>query len=228
MLKRCVKILRQTLLGIIALILFYGATAWLLGHWHVDAEPVSQADVEIYLISNGVHTDIAMPWQHPAFDWSHYAKPDDTISGSSDARYIAIGWGDKGFYLNTPHWRDLTFNTAARAISGFNQTALHVSFYPQLTAGPHIAKIPLSMMQYHRLAHNIAADFQRNAQGSLPIVGAHYQQNDAFYEANGRYSLFYTCNTWSNQQLKRSGAGGVMWTPFADTLLQRFQPPQPR
>ena len=31
----------------------------------------------------------------------------------------------------------------------------------------------------------------------------HYRSaNDAFYEAKGRYSLFFTCNTWTNNALK--------------------------
>ncbi|XXQ67254.1 TIGR02117 family protein [Neisseriaceae bacterium B1] len=221
--KRILKCLGKITLGFIAIILFYGLTAWILGQQHIESETISEPSIDIYLMNNGVHTDIVMPLQNPTFNWLDYANPSDTPSGSSNARYIAIGWGDKGFYLNTPRWRDLTASTAIRAISGFNQTALHVIFYPQIVENERVVKIQISQAQYQRLAQNIAQDFQRNAHSSVVIQGAHYQDNDAFYEAHGRYSLFYTCNTWSNQKLKNSGIGGVWWTPFAQPLLQRFQ-----
>ena len=84
------------------------------------------------------------------------------------------------------------------------------------------AAITVSEQQYRQLAHNIAADFQQENGRSLPIRGAHYVDNDAFYEANGRYHLFNTCNTWSNRHLKQIGAGGVAWTPFAHDVMNAF------
>lgn len=221
--KRILKWFAKMLLVVIGIIAFYGASAWLLGRQYVAAEKTTEPSVEIYLMSNGVHTDIVMPLQHQSFNWLDYAQPSHTVSGSVNARYIAIGWGDKGFYLNTPRWSDLTASTAIRAISGFNQTALHITFYEQIMENERVVKIRVSQAQYQRLAQSIAQDFKRNAQSSIVIQGAHYQDNDAFYEAHGRYSMFYTCNTWSNQKLKQSGIGGVWWTPFASPLITRFQ-----
>ena len=34
-------------------------------------------------------------------DWSQKFPYEDTVAKDSTLRYIAIGWGDKGFYLDT-------------------------------------------------------------------------------------------------------------------------------
>ena len=33
-------------------------------------------------------------------------------------------------------------------------------------------------------------------------TNAQYNENDAFYEAIGSYSIFHTCNTWTNNTLR--------------------------
>lgn len=226
--RYCFKIIRKILLGLLIAVLSYGAMAWLLGHWRIAAEPIqSNRVVTLYLLSNGVHTDIVMPYHHPAFDWSNYARPADTHAKDDNVAYMAIGWGDKGFYLNTPTWRDLTATTAIKAISGFNETALHVRFYSFIQPSERSIAIEITEQQYQQLARNIAADFKMYHGKSQVILGAHYDNDDAFYEAHGRYSLFNTCNTWSNRHLKQVGAGGVMWTPFAHDLLSAFQERNP-
>lgn len=219
--RRLCRFIIAALTAVVGAVVLYLSAAILLGRLSVSVPPLTaERSITIYVISNGIHTDIAMPLNHPAFDWSPYADPAHTIAARRDSRYIAIGWGDKGFYLNTPTWGDLTAQTALRAVSGFNQTALHVSFYPELSENTHTAAIRISETQYRTLAANIAATFKLHNRRSQTIGGAHYHDNDAFYEAHGRYSLFKTCNTWTNQQLKQAGIGGVYWTPFAHDLIR--------
>lgn len=199
---------------------FYALAVFILGRLPAGAETAeAERGITVYIISNGVHTDIAMPLNHPAFDWSPYAGQAHTLSSSRDAQYIAVGWGDRDFYLNTPEWADLTLPAALSAAAGLNQTALHVSFHNELNENPDTAAIRISEAQYRRLARNIAATFQVQQGKSLPIAGAHYHEHDAFYEAHGRYTLFNTCNSWTNRQLKQAGIGGVYWTPLAQDVL---------
>lgn len=40
------------------------------------------------------------------------------ISRDSTYQWVGIEWGDKGFYLNTPEWKDLTEKTALVAALG--------------------------------------------------------------------------------------------------------------
>ncbi|UOP01875.1 DUF2459 domain-containing protein [Kingella potus] len=60
---------------------------------------------------------------------------------------------------------------------------------------------------------------------TLPVSGAHYTPDDAFYEAEGRYHLFNTCNSWLNRRLAESGLRSVVWTPFAAPLLDAYRQP---
>ena len=46
--------------------------------------------------------------------------------------FVGLGWGDKGFYLETPTWADLKTSTALKAVSGYNTTAMHVTFYKEM------------------------------------------------------------------------------------------------
>ena len=50
------------------------------------------------------------------------------------------------------------------------------------------------------------------------MSSAAYGKNDAFYEAKGSYSLFYTCNSWVNENLKEVGLKACRWTLFCDPL----------
>lgn len=70
---------------------------------------VETPDKTIYLASNGVHLDIVIPIRNLdsllLLDLHHM----------SNEKYMAFGWGDEEFYLNTPTWDDLSFLTAFKA-----------------------------------------------------------------------------------------------------------------
>ena len=61
-------------------------------------------------------------------DWSQKFLYEDTVAKDSTLRYIAIGWGDKGFYLDTPTWADLKFSTAFKAAFWLGNSAIHTTF----------------------------------------------------------------------------------------------------
>ena len=78
---------------------------------------------EIYLSTNGVHLDIIIPKKYLS------EKLIDGLIFHDRAEYIAFGWGDKGFYLDTPTWADLTFSTAVSAMFLKGESAMHVTAY---------------------------------------------------------------------------------------------------
>ncbi|HBO38902.1 MAG TPA: hypothetical protein DD638_09600, partial [Pasteurellaceae bacterium] len=63
----------------------------------------SSQDITIYLLSNGVHTDLVMPSKTEQKDWTSVFAAENTLGGLPE-QWIAVGWGDKGFYLETPTW----------------------------------------------------------------------------------------------------------------------------
>jgi len=58
-------------------------------------------------------------------------------------------------------------------------------------------KIEISTEQYVRLSDYIHKSFKLNSTGDFIKIEttANRGETDAFYEANGRYSLFNTCNS---------------------------------
>lgn len=207
---------------LLILILLYLAAAF--GLSTISVKPQHNGnDITLYLISNGVHVDIAMPLQNEVFDWTTLVSPTDTLSGSPNARYLAIGWGERNFYLNTPTWSDLTASTALQALSGMNQTLMHVSFYPAIQENERIVRFAVSREQYRQLSQHIQQQFVLSNQRAIALPNVHYHQNDAFYPAHGRYHLFNTCNSWVNRQLKNSQIEAIVWTPFAHHLLDIYR-----
>jgi hypothetical protein len=51
-------------------------------------------------------------------DWGKELPFDNTISKRYDFSYVSFGWGDKGFYLDTPSWAELQPSTAFVAAFG--------------------------------------------------------------------------------------------------------------
>ncbi|MCO6175714.1 TIGR02117 family protein [Flavobacterium sp. NRK F10] len=179
--------------------------------------------VPVYILSNGVHTDIVVPVKNEIFDWSQKVKFEDVRAKNRQYEYVAFGWGDKGFYLDTPTWADLKTSTALKAASGFNTTAMHVTFYEGIKEGKDCVKLWLSAGNYSKLVRFIQNSFQAEKDTYSKIrTNAVYGIHDVFYKAKGRYSLFYTCNTWVNQALKAADQKAALWTIFDFGIFHHY------
>lgn len=181
--------------------------------------------MDVYILSNGVHTDIVVPLESTVIDWRPVFKLENTTGKDSLAKWVALGWGDKGFYLDTPTWSDLKFSTAFNALFGLSTTAIHSTFYRELKEGEKCKKIRISLAQYRRLVGFIKETLTKGSDGEFLSVKTpvHYGKNDAFYEANGRYSMFYTCNSWTNEALKRAGQKASLFTLFDAGIFCHYQ-----
>lgn len=180
--------------------------------------------IEIYILTNGVHTDIVLPVKNEYFNWSKQVKFTDTKAKDSTAQFMAIGWGDKGFYLETPTWADLKASTALKAATGLSSSALHVTFYKNMKEGVDCKKITIDSNEYKKLIVFINDSFQLNNDNVTKInTEAVYGENDAFYEANGSYSMFYTCNSWANQALKEANQKAALWTITDSGIFRHYK-----
>lgn len=168
--------------------------------------PAEAPSIQVAVLNNGIHTDIVLPIQHAQQDWrAIFALP------PSDARWMAIGWGDREFYLNTPTWSDLTLSTALGAITGKNVSVVHVSL---LTSADVEAMrwINLDRAQYRLLVDKITQSIDPE-HVQRPFPG--YTESDLFFQAHGSYSLTTTCNTWTADALEEAGVMVPRWAPFA-------------
>ena len=213
--QQIARILGYCLVGFIAFILLYVVAALLLSRIPVaKADPHAPADVTVYLHTNGVHTDIVLPVVSPGFDWRPLLPYANLPSQDAALPYVGFGWGDKGFYLDTPTWADLKLSTALAAAFWLGSAAMHTTYFRAMTPGPQTIALHLSRAEYARLVDYIRGSFRRDAQGRFEHIAGHsYGRDDAFYEAPRVYSFLYTCNTWTNNALKASGQRACLWTP---------------
>jgi uncharacterized protein (TIGR02117 family) len=225
MLKKALNIFTYLFVGLISYIILFLLGAMICSIIPVNKEPDTSADVAIYIMTNGDHTDIVVPVKTACIDWSQEIKFENTIAKDTTAHYIAIGWGDKGFYLNTPTWAQLKFSVAFKAATGLSTSAIHATFYQGIREGDDCKKIMISNAQYTRLINFIQNSFKRDADGHVQNIktDANYDNNDAFYEAHHRYNMFYTCNTWANNALKAAGQKAALWTPFDKGIFHQYR-----
>jgi uncharacterized protein (TIGR02117 family) len=214
------------LLGVfIVFVLGYLISAFVLSRITVNATPQPGNAITMHVLTNGVHTDLVLPAQSPTINWAEWFPYEHTIGNDTNLKYIGIGWGDKGFYLNTPTWNDLTVQTAFNAVFGLGGTAVHATYHDTIEDAEKSFTVTLSEEQYAALIQYITSSLTLDAAGK-PIhiqTNANYGNSDAFYEANGRYSMFTTCNTWTNNALKQCGQKACFWTPFQSGIFYQYK-----
>ncbi|WP_294223360.1 TIGR02117 family protein [uncultured Chryseobacterium sp.] len=214
--KKMVLLILKTLGILLGIIVLYAAAGYFLPFIEVSAKDDGQKkEIPIYIYTNGVHTDIVMPVKNDLQDWSMKIPYSNTKSKETDYRFVGIGWGDKGFYLDTPTWADLKFSTAFKAAFWLSESAMHCTYYKEMKEGEDCKKIMISRNQYKDLVKFVDEKFDKDAGGNYVLVptNAVYGNNDAFYDAKGKYSFLDTCNTWANNALKAAGQKAAWWTP---------------
>ncbi|WP_136669170.1 TIGR02117 family protein [Flavobacterium sp. H122] len=223
--KRIIKFILKSFAVFIALILFYVLSAFTLSKISVNSNTAAEGQtIPVYILSNGVHTDIVVPVKNHLYDWTQKVKFENTIAKDTSAQFLAFGWGDKGFYLETPTWADLKFSTALKAATGFSASAIHATFYKSLKENDNCKRIMISESEYMDLVGFISNSFEQDLGNFLKIeTDAVYGKNDAFYEAKGSYSLFHTCNTWTNNALKAANQKAALWTPTDTGILYHYK-----
>lgn len=207
---------KRVLLFILAFLVLYVAFSFLLSYIPTGKTSVAQNGKKVYFFSNGVHLDFVFPLE---------MVPEDLLSQftySESATLLAIGWGDKGFYLDTPTWAELKASTAIKAMFLPSPTAMHVTEHPRVSS--QWSYMEFSDQQLEDIWTYIRATFDTDEQGKIiELEGEGYTKLDRFYEAKGNYSCFKTCNTWVNTGLKRVGIRTAVWTPLDKGVL-RYMP----
>ena len=215
--RRLLVALRRVAAAVVLLVGGYLAAALIGGALPANAgwRPPPRG-VTIWVESNGIHTGLVLPKRAAGVDWRRLAP----AGHLADPRYaawdhLAIGWGEKGFYLGTPTWRELRPGTALHAVIGSGETLMHVEHVPGPAANARA--VVLTPAQYHRLARFVAASFRP---GGRRYRG--YGASDVFYDARGRYDAIRTCNSWTGDALRDAGVRIGRWTPLPLTVIRWF------
>lgn len=200
------------LTALVALYLLAGLTGAV-----IPANPAwkqAQEGVRVYVIDNGIHSDIALPRATLGPMLAARLRPGDLADPRQAMRsHVAFGWGDRDFYLNTPTWAEVNPLRVGRALVGAGQTVMHISHIDEPRAGPRARVLVLRPDELGRLRAYLQGSFGEGR----PVRG--YGANDAFYVARGGYSLLHTCNGWTGAALRHAGVRTGVWTPFASGVM---------
>jgi uncharacterized protein (TIGR02117 family) len=184
----------------------------------------NDAPVEIYVTSNGIHTDFVVPVATPYIDWREKLPLQHFASVDSSYTHLSFGWGDRRFYMETPEWSDLTLDVALSAAFWPTPSAMHVEYIQKgLKPTKRQRPVLLTAEQYRQLVHYIDASFQEKDGGYIHIGGSGYSGHDTFYEAHGKFYILRNCNNWVNKGLKAAGVKTAFWAPLPFSVMRHLR-----
>ena len=218
--KRCLRVLRRCLrIGLLFIAGYFSCVLIGLIPVNNDFKPTPDG-IEIFFISSAVHADIIVPIDTETINWREHFL-DDCFSGvTSSATHVAIGWGDKGFFIDTPTWSDVRTSTVVHALLWPSESCMHVSM-ARVEMFPEGTKtVKISVAKYEQLVKYINSSFRHDDEGwKLPIRKVAYGETDAFFEARGTYHGFNTCNCWVGNSMQSAGIRTAWFTPMPKTMF---------
>jgi uncharacterized protein (TIGR02117 family) len=181
--------------------------------------------IAIYACDNGVHADLVLPVSAAGVDWRASFTPEAFTGPVDGFDHIGLGWGGRDFYLTTPTWADVRIGTAIKSVL-WDETVMRVDYRPAPTAAEDCREWWVDDATYLRVAVFVRATL-RLSQDRPVQAGRGYGSRDAFYLANGQYTIIDTCNQWSGRALRLAGAPVAPWTPFSFLVLWHMPPVNP-
>jgi len=226
--KKSFRFLIFTSLFFISCILIYLTCAFIFSRITIEGNKEKNSIHSVFLMKSGIHVDFLLPISNEFKDWQEEFPISNTRSKDSTYKKIAIGWGSKDFYMNTPTWDDLTLKIFLISNFGLGSSAIQVKYYTDtLPKDSKITPLKLSNNQYKKLVKHIETSLKRsktnNSSLILPKNPKVLTENNSFYDAKQTYSLLLTCNTWINNGLKASGQKACLWTPDAGGIFYQYE-----
>jgi uncharacterized protein (TIGR02117 family) len=172
----------------------------------------------ILLLSNAIHTDIAVPLDEEVRGRFAMLRASRLPVDLPGVRYLVFGWGSRAFYIGTPTWSDLRPGPLLRALT-WDRSVMHVSVAGALDESTESVRgFELTDADFERLLDFIDRSFHRGSDGPIPIPDAAYGDHDEFFEAEGRFTAALGCNSWAAAALREADLRTGWWTPLPQTL----------
>lgn len=184
----------------------------------VASTAVDPQGQRILVLSNPIHTDIALPLTAAVRERFGFLRDAGLPLDHPDARWLVVGWGGRAFYLNTPTWADIKPMPLLKGLS-IDRSVMHVEVAgeiaePQAGVDGH----DLSGPAFASMIDAIDGSFQRKDGAPMIIDGFSYRGDDRFFEANGSFTAIMGCNTWTAQMLRQGGLRTGLWNPLPRSL----------
>ncbi|GMM94198.1 DUF2459 domain-containing protein [Qipengyuania sp. MTN3-11] len=163
--------------------------------------------IEIMVATNGIHTELILPIVSPVKDWR------ETFPTAAQPRrdgqvptHVAIGWGEKEVFLETPTWSDLKLATALRIATTGGEGLMRVGHYVRPAPDENHRPLRLRPAEYRRLVARVERTLPPLPPGATRRTYAGFMPEDANYDAAGKYTLANTCNQWTADTLAEAGS----------------------
>ena len=154
---------------------------------------------KVYVVRQGLHTGFVLPANTVQ---SRFPQVYADVEGSP---FIEFGWGDTDYYQSD----EVTFGMTVKALFWPTHPVVRVVAIPE-RPDVHFTDNELEVLcfdqeQYSLLVAFISQSFLRNDEGHVIKTMDSADGNSQFYKAEGRYSVWNTCNTWTAKGLKSTG-----------------------
>jgi len=172
----------------------------------------------VLLISNPIHTDIAIPLTSATREIFGFLEHSGIQVSAPEAEWLVVGWGGRAFYLETPTWTDLKPMPVLKALT-VDRSVLRVDLAgPIDLAHPAVSAFAVDSEGAKRLVDFVRQSFVREGGAVVAIADAGYGSSDRFFEAEGSFNILLGCNTWTARALREAGLRTGLWNPLPQTL----------
>jgi uncharacterized protein (TIGR02117 family) len=216
-LKIAARIARWVFAGLLAIVLLFALGGWIGSAIPRNRDWQEPADgVAILVGTNGVHTELVLPLVTSEKDWRPVFPAADLPVPDRPYTHVAVSWGEREVFLNTPTWWDLSPVTVLRIVGIGGEGLIHATHYVRPAPSDDLRSLTLTSAQYRRLV----AAIERSLPKGRRVRHDGYGPQDVFYDAPGRYTLSNTCNQWTGDMLAAAGVRTGWWTPFAGGVMK--------
>lgn len=172
----------------------------------------------ILVLSNPIHTDIALPVSAELLDRFGFLRKGNLNIDHPGVQYLVFGWGGRSFYTETPNWADLKPLPVLKSFT-LDRSVMHVSLAGDIPlSDPSVTALHLSGEGYEKLIDFILGSFVDDQGKQMPLMGKSYGPDDAFFEGVGYFNALMGCNTWTAAALRSAGVSTGWWTPLPQLL----------
>jgi uncharacterized protein (TIGR02117 family) len=183
------------------------------------ASDAPSAKRRILILSNPIHTDIALPADPDVLEAFGFISQAGLELDYPGVFWVVFGWGGRSFYTETPTWDDLKPRPVFNALT-WDASVMHVRWVGDIPMDAEDLRVlELNEEEFAGLLKDVRDSFAVDASGTpVEITGAAYDAHDIFFEAVGGFNAFLGCNTWTARMLRRTGLRTGWWTPLPVTL----------
>lgn len=167
----------------------------------------------VLMLSNPIHTDIAIPPDPDVLARFSTLASDGLPVDDAAVRWLVLGWGGRSFYVETPTWTDLKPLPVLRAFT-IDRSVMHVAVAGDISlVHPAVTVLDLDAGAFEALLVFMEGSFVAE-QGGFRLAAPGYGEHDRFYEAHGWFNALAGCDIWTAAALRAAGIRTGLWTPL--------------